>query len=102
MKTIILLVSLFVGLQLSYTAQGQGDGTKTKTTKKAPKTTAVTDTKSGNVYVCNSKTVKTYHCKKDCGLLKKCKSEIKEYSKADAEAKGLAACKTCCKAPKGN
>jgi len=95
MKAIILFVALFIGMQVSYSAFAQGDGSK-KTTK----TTA--ETKSGNVYVCSGKSSKAYHSNKDCAMLKKCKSEVKEYSKADAEGKGYTACKTCNKAPKGN
>jgi hypothetical protein len=93
MKAMILFVALFIGMSVNYNAMAQG---KTK----AKKTTTATETKSGTVYVCDSKTAKSYHSKKECGMLKKCKGTVKEMSKADAEAKGYTACKSCDKMPK--
>jgi len=95
MKAIILFVALFVGIQVSYSVMAQGDVSQ-KTTKTA------SDTKSGNVYVCSGKTSKAYHTNKNCAGLKKCKGEVKEYSEADAKAKGYTACKSCNKTPKVN
>ena len=46
-----------------------------------------------DVFICMTKSSKTYHFKKDCRGLKKCKSKIKKISKNKAENVGRTICK---------
>ncbi|PQJ72322.1 MULTISPECIES: hypothetical protein [Polaribacter] len=50
-------------------------------------------TKEKDVFICTTKSSKTYHLKKDCIGLKKCKSEIKKITKSKAERVGRGWCK---------
>jgi hypothetical protein len=47
------------------------------------------------VYVCDSKTSKVYHCKKDCKELQKCTDEIIYITIDNAEKMGKKPCKIC-------
>lgn len=49
--------------------------------------------KKTDVYICMTKSSKTYHLKKDCSGLKKCKSKIKETTKKKADNVGRVKCK---------
>lgn len=50
-------------------------------------------TKEKEVFICTTKSSKTYHLKKDCSGVKKCKSEIQKITKGKAERIGRALCK---------
>jgi hypothetical protein len=45
------------------------------------------------VFICMSKSSKTFHLKKDCKGIKKCKSKIKKVTKKKAENVGRVFCK---------
>lgn len=49
--------------------------------------------KNKDVFICTSKSSKTYHLKKDCAGIKKCKSKIKKIKKEKAERVGRTFCK---------
>lgn len=49
--------------------------------------------KKTDVYICMTKSSKTYHLKKDCSGLKKCKSKIKKTTKKKADNVGKVKCK---------
>ena len=50
-------------------------------------------TKEKEVFICTTKSSKTYHIKKDCKGLTKCKFIIKKISKKKAEKVGRTKCK---------
>jgi hypothetical protein len=50
-------------------------------------------TKEKEVFICTTKSSKTYHLKKECSGLKKCKSKIKKITKKKAENVGRVVCK---------
>ncbi|WP_158838401.1 hypothetical protein [Polaribacter sp. L3A8] len=50
-------------------------------------------TKEIEVFICTTKSSKTFHLKKDCSGVKKCKSKIKKISKEKAENIGRVLCK---------
>lgn len=49
--------------------------------------------KEKEVFICTTKSSKTYHLKKECSGLKKCKSKIKKITKKKAENVGRVFCK---------
>ena len=49
-------------------------------------------TKEKEVFICMTKSSKTYHLKKDCRGLKKCKSKIKKNTQYKAENVGRTKC----------
>lgn len=49
--------------------------------------------KKNDVFICTTKSSKTYHLKKDCAGIKKCKSKIKKIKKEKAERVGRTFCK---------
>lgn len=49
--------------------------------------------KEKEVFICMTKSSKTYHLKKDCKGLKKCKSKIKKITQKKAENVGRTKCK---------
>lgn len=50
-------------------------------------------TKEKEVFICMTTSSKTYHLKKECIGLKKCKSKIKKITKKKAENVGRTKCK---------
>ena len=50
-------------------------------------------TKEKEVFICMTTSSKTYHYKKDCKGLKKCKSKIKKITKKKAKSVGRVKCK---------
>ncbi|ARV14576.1 hypothetical protein [Polaribacter sp. SA4-12] len=50
-------------------------------------------TKEKEAFICTTKSSKTYHLKKDCSGLKRCKSKIKKITKIKAENVGRVLCK---------
>lgn len=51
--------------------------------------------KDAKVYICTSKTAKSYHTNRTCDYLSKCQGEIKQISMAQAIKKGRHLCKHC-------
>ncbi|KGL62932.1 hypothetical protein [Polaribacter sp. Hel1_85] len=50
-------------------------------------------TQEKEVFICTTKSSKTYHLKKECKGLKRCKSKIKKITKKKAENVGRILCK---------
>ncbi|TMM28657.1 hypothetical protein FDT66_13725 [Polaribacter aestuariivivens] len=55
--------------------------------------TTAFQTKKTDVFICMTKSSKTYHLKKNCRGLKICKSKIKKITKKKAENVGRTFCK---------
>jgi len=99
MKRFVSLMAVFACLAFvvnSFSADAKKDDKKPAAGKDGGKKAGE---KKDDVFFA-PKSGKAYHCKKDCGALKKA-GKVESCSKADAEKKGLKPCKMCCGEKKG-
>jgi len=95
--TLFLFLFLFAGISVgTYAQQTPKKPTTAKSGTKKTGTQKKVTKKSGSVFICDAANGYTYHTRKTCKELSKCKGRVLELTKQEATSNyGRKPCKNC-------